>query len=369
MKVLTQPLDRATAAEFASWFKALADPTRVQIVSLLARRGMPMNVGDDRRGRRGRPVHRVGAPEDSGRGPVILADPRGTSTYYRINEACVSCFPTAADLVMGKLAPLPPGDATPGKEHAMASGADRDVIIDRYSELARAALGGEEIRDCDGNQSQEGCVGPAAYSGQDDAPEAALRVSLGCGNPLAVAAIQPWETVLDLGSGGGLDVPLSARRTGPAGLAYGLDASPDMLALARANAAQAGVTNARFLHGRIEDIPPPDERVDVIISNRVVTCPLTRHGRDGGVPGAATGRRIGISDVIADEGADQTRRADDEQQVGCAARTVTQLKYRELLRAAGFIDVSITATMPAGSSLHFGDDPGGRVSPLDIPRL
>ena len=235
----------------------------------------------------------------------------------------------------------------------MASGADRDVIIDRYSELARAALGGDEIRDSDGNESEGGCFGPAAYSGQDDAPEAALRVSLGCGNPLVVAAIQPGETVLDLGSGGGLDVLLSARRTGPAGLAYGLDASPDMLALARANAAQAGVTNVRFLHGRIEDIPLPDERVDVIISNCVVNLSadkarvLTEAFRV-----LRPGGRIGISDVIADEGADQTRRADDEQQVGCAAGTVTQLEYRELLRAAGFIDVSITATTPAGSSLH-----------------
>jgi DNA-binding transcriptional ArsR family regulator len=108
MKVIVQPLDRATAAEFASWFKALADPTRVQIVSLLARRGMPMNVGE------------IVAAVDVGQSTVsahlkilaevrfILADPRGTSTYYRINEACVSCFPTAADLVMGKPAPLPP---------------------------------------------------------------------------------------------------------------------------------------------------------------------------------------------------------------------------------------------------------------------
>ena len=111
MKVLTQLLDRATAAEFASWFRALADPTRVQIVSLLARRGMPMNVGE------------IVAAVEVGQSTVsahlkilaevrfILADPRGTSTYYRINEACVSCFPTAADLVMGKPAPLPPGDA------------------------------------------------------------------------------------------------------------------------------------------------------------------------------------------------------------------------------------------------------------------
>ena len=228
-----------------------------------------------------------------------------------------------------------------------------DGIIDRYSQLARAALGGEEIRDGDEDPFEEGCFGPAAYAEQEDAPEAALRVSLGCGNPLAVAAIRPGETVLDLGSGGGLDVLLSARRTGPNGIAYGLDASPDMLALARANAAQAGVTNAHFLHGRIEDIPLPDAHVDVIISNCVVNLSadkarvLTEAFRV-----LRPGGRIGISDVTADEGSDKSLRAGDEQQVGCVAGTLTPDEYRDLLRAAGFTEIAIDATTPAGSSLH-----------------
>ena len=228
-----------------------------------------------------------------------------------------------------------------------------DGIIDRYSQLARTALSGEEIRDCEEDSSVDGCFGPAAYAEHEDAPEAALRVSLGCGNPLAVAAIRPGEIVLDLGSGGGLDVLLSTRRTGPEGVAYGLDASPDMLALARANADQAGVTNARFLHGRIEDIPLPADHVDVIISNCVVNlsadkarvlAEVFRVLRPGG--------RIGISDVIADEGADQTLRAGDEQQVGCVAGTLTPQEYDQLLRAAGFTGITITPTTPAGSSLH-----------------
>jgi SAM-dependent methyltransferase len=228
-----------------------------------------------------------------------------------------------------------------------------DGIIDRYSQLARAALSGEEIRDCAEDSSEEGCFVPAAYAGQADTPEAALRVSLGCGNPLAVAAIRPGETVLDLGSGGGLDVLLSARRTGPEGVAYGLDASPDMLALARTNAAQAGVTNARFLHGRIEDIPLPGDHVDVIISNCVVNLSadkarvLTEAFRV-----LRPGGRIGISDVTADEEADQALRAGDEQQVGCVAGTLTPDEYDDLLRAAGFTGIIITATTPAGSSLH-----------------
>src|SRR5580700_3401766 len=219
----------------------------------------------------------------------------------------------------------------------MTSDAYRDIIVDRYSELARTAMAGEEIRDCEGDRSADGCFGSAAYSAQPDAPEAALRVSLGCGNPLAVAAIQPGETVLDLGSGGGLDVLLSARRAGPAGLAYGLDASPDMLALARANAARAGVTNARFLHGRIEDIPLSGDHVDVIISNCVVNLSadkakvLTEAFRV-----LKPGGRLGISDVTADEGADPAQRSADEQLVGCAAGTLTPQDYRDLLSRAGF---------------------------------
>ena len=235
----------------------------------------------------------------------------------------------------------------------MTADAHRDAIIDRYSQLARTAMAGEEIRDCDPGSVEDGCFGPAAYTELADAPEAALRASLGCGNPLAVAAIQPGETVLDLGSGGGLDALLSARRAGPAGLAYGLDASPDMLALAQANAAQAGVTNARFLPGRIEDIPLPDEHVDVIISNCVVNLSadkarvLTEAFRV-----LRPGGRIGISDVIADEGADRAQRAEDEREVGCAAGALTQTEYGTLLRAAGFTEISVTATTPAGSSLH-----------------
>ena len=156
------------------------------------------------------------------------------------------------------------------KDDTTRTGPGRDAVIDRYSALARTALAGGTPVDCDPGAFADGSFGAAAYPDGTPVPEAALRASLGCGNPLAVASIQPGETVLDLGSGGGLDVLLSARRVGPGGLAYGLDASPDMLTLARANATRAGVTNARFLHGHIEDIPLPDGQVDVIISNCVI---------------------------------------------------------------------------------------------------
>lgn len=230
----------------------------------------------------------------------------------------------------------------------------RDVIIDRYSELARTALAGEAIRDYDGEEAfEEGCFGPAAYPPDAGAPEAALRVSLGCGNPVAVATIQPGEKILDLGSGGGLDVLLSARRAGPSGLAYGLDASTDMLALARANAARAGVTNACFLRGRIEDIPLPADHVDVIISN----CVINLSGDKPSVLAEAfrvlrPGGRLGVSDIIADDSTDTPQRASDEDQAGCVAGTLTAREYGGLLLAAGFTDISVTLTTAAGLSMH-----------------
>jgi SAM-dependent methyltransferase len=229
----------------------------------------------------------------------------------------------------------------------------RDAIIDRYSGLARTALAGEAIADCDPAAFADGRFGAAAYPSNAEVPEPALRASLGCGNPLAVAGLHPGQTVLDLGSGGGLDVLLSARRVTPGGTAYGLDASPDMLALARANAAAAGVTNATFLDGHIEDIPLPDRHVDVVISNCVINLSTDKPRvlaeafrvlRPGG--------RLGVSDVIADEGIDPAQLADAERHVGCLNGALTQRQYTGLLRAAGFTDVTVTPTHEAGPGLH-----------------
>ncbi len=226
-------------------------------------------------------------------------------------------------------------------------------IISRYSALARTALAGGTPVDCDPDAFTDGCFGATAYPDAVQAPEAALRASLGCGNPLAVASLQPGETVLDLGSGGGLDVLLSARRVGPAGTAYGLDASADMLTFARASAVQAGIGNARFLHGRIEDIPLPDGHVDVVISNCVINLSADKpRALAEAFRVLRPGGRLGISDVIADEGTDPRQLADAEQRMGCLSGTLTPAQYRDMLLEAGFTGITITSTHDAGPGLH-----------------
>jgi SAM-dependent methyltransferase len=228
----------------------------------------------------------------------------------------------------------------------------RDQTIDRYSALARDALGGATITDCDPAEFDDGQFGAVAYSGSD-LPESALRASLGCGNPVAVADLRSGESVLDLGSGGGLDVLLSARRVGRSGTAYGLDGSAEMVALARANAAGAGVQNAEFLRGHIEAIPLPAGHVDVVISN----CVINLSGDKARVLAEAfrvlrPGGRLGITDIIAGAGLDAESQAVAESRVGCTGGTLTQAEYEDLLAAAGFAAVSIRITADAGGGLH-----------------
>ena len=152
----------------------------------------------------------------------------------------------------------------------------RAAVAARYAGLAQAAQAGHAVTDCDTSTFSAGCFGPAGYPDVGGLPGKAVRASLGCGNPVAVADLKPGETVLDLGSGGGIDVLLSARRVGPAGKVYGLDMTEEMLDLARANARAADAENVEFLRGQIEAIPLPDQTVDVIISNCVINLSTDR---------------------------------------------------------------------------------------------
>lgn len=229
----------------------------------------------------------------------------------------------------------------------------QDEVVARYSRLARAALDGQDVADCSEGEFDQGGFGAAGYDDTGALPAAAVRASLGCGNPVAVAELRDGETVLDLGSGGGIDVLLSARRVGPSGTVYGLDASPDMLALARRNAEQAKVTNVEFLHGTIERVPLPDRQVDVVISN----CVINLSDDKAAVLAEAfrvlrPGGRFGVSDVVVDGEPDPDRRQAAEQRIGCVAGALPVAVYRELLAAAGFVGVRITLTADHGDGVR-----------------
>ena len=188
---------------------------------------------------------------------------------------------------------------------------------------------------------------------RDALPAEAVAVSLGCGNPVAVAELRAGERVLDLGSGGGIDVLLSARRVGPTGRAYGLDMTDEMLALALANQRRAGATNVEFLKGTIEAIPLPADTIDVVISNCVVNLSTDKPAVFAEtyrvlVPGG----RIGISDVVADDALVPAQRAERGDYVGCIAGALSFSEYRQGLEAAGFTDVTITPTHAVADRMH-----------------
>jgi arsenite methyltransferase len=228
----------------------------------------------------------------------------------------------------------------------------RETVRARYAAAAqRAAAGGgcgcggpeAELVDEAGTQ----VFGDALYTGTDvdGAPDAALSASLGCGVPTAVADLRAGETVLDLGSGAGADVLISARRVAPTGRAIGLDMTDEMLALARANAADAGVRNVEFLKGYIEDVPLPDDSVDVVISN----CVINLSGDKAAVIREAArvlrpGGRFAVSDVIADPAMDEQTRADMRQWTGCIAGALTREDFERTLHDAGLEDVEIRET-------------------------
>ncbi len=226
----------------------------------------------------------------------------------------------------------------------------RERVRERYAAAAVAASTGSAS--CCGDAAeitdeQRKSFGAGLYdSGDRDAlPDAAQLASLGCGNPTAVADLHEGETVLDLGSGGGIDVLLSARRVGPSGKAYGLDMTDEMLKLARRNQAEAGVENVEFVKGTIEDVPLPDDSVDVIISN----CVINLSGDKPAVFREAArvlraGGRFAVSDVIADPDMDEQTRRDMEQWTGCIAGALTRDAFERELTAAGFTQIEAQET-------------------------
>jgi arsenite methyltransferase len=235
----------------------------------------------------------------------------------------------------------------------------RDEVRQKYAEAALRVTGegcgcGSGACCVDG-ESDAAKFGEALYDAEQrgELPDAAALASLGCGNPTAVADLHEGETVLDLGSGGGIDVILSAKRVGAEGLAYGLDMTDEMLALARRNAAEAGIKNAIFLKGIIEDVPLPAGSVDVVISNCVINLStdkakvlteIARVLRPGG--------RVGVSDVVAEDHLTTDQRAERGSYIGCIAGALSKGEYIAGLEAAGFEDVEVNFTHHVADGMH-----------------
>ncbi len=254
----------------------------------------------------------------------------------------------------------------------------REEVRERYAEAAKAVAGsqpGSAIAATDAVTSdvvldQAGCCGGTAgdvgcgeqstwgsvlYEGlaSEKLPDEAVLASLGCGNPTAVADLREGETVLDLGSGGGIDVLLSAKRVGPAGKVYGLDMTDEMLALANENKEKAGATNVEFLKGYIEDIPLPADSIDVIVSNCVINLSVDKPKvMQEMFRVLKRGGRIGVSDVVADDSLSPDQRAERGTFYGCIAGALSFSEYRAGLEAAGFTDISITTTHDVADEMY-----------------
>ncbi|MGW5364070.1 arsenite methyltransferase [Actinopolymorpha pittospori] len=245
-------------------------------------------------------------------------------------------------------------DTTPAGEAGCCGTANATSGCCGDTSVTTSAESAEASSCCGGVEVEEG-FGASLYATEerDQLPAEALLASLGCGNPLAVAELREGETVLDLGSGGGIDVLLSARRVGPTGRAYGLDMTEEMLALALANKAKAGANNVEFLKGTIEDIPLPASTVDVIISNCVINLSTDKPAVFAeAFRVLKPGGRIGVSDVVAEDRLTSAERAERGPYVGCIAGALSISEYREGLTQAGFVDVQVEPTHEVADGMH-----------------
>ncbi len=235
----------------------------------------------------------------------------------------------------------------------------RRAVRDRYATAARQALAGGP--GAGGPASDSACCGDGPdpissdlYSEEEatQVPQGAAAASLGCGNPTALAALREGEIVLDLGSGGGLDVLLSARRVGPDGFAYGLDMTPEMLELAEQHQRQSGLTNVRFLHGSIEAIPLPDASVDVVISNCVINLSVDKPAVFREVARVLRpGGRVAVSDIVLRRPLPAADLASLDAWTGCVAGAIPEQDYRRELAAAGLEDVEVEVTRELGGDV------------------
>jgi arsenite methyltransferase len=245
----------------------------------------------------------------------------------------------------------------------MATTADelREEVRQRYAESARAVTEGNGNCGCGSGEccAEASADGPSFVEAFYDAeqrgelPDAAVLASLGCGNPTAVADLHEGEVVLDLGSGGGIDVILSAKRVGPTGIAYGLDMTDEMLALAQQNAREAGVTNVHFLKGVIEQIPLPANTVDVVISNCVINLSTDKAAVLSEIARVVKpGGRVGVSDIVAEDQLSADDRAERGSYVGCIAGALSKSEYLAGLEAAGFEEMSVEFTHEVADGMH-----------------
>jgi len=246
-----------------------------------------------------------------------------------------------------------------------------ELVRERYAQSAIEVLEGNASCCGDGCCAADEGVGAELYSAleRDELPDAAVMASLGCGNPTAVADLHEGERVLDLGSGGGIDVLLSAKRVGPTGRVFGLDMTDEMLTLAQRNIAQAGATNVELLKGNIEAIPLPADSIDVVISNCVINLAADKPAVFREVARVLKpGGRIGITDIVAEDSLTAEQRAERGSYVGCIAGALSFGEFEAGLREVGLENVSVTPTHAVGDGMHSAIVKATKAAPADSLR-